>query len=76
MGLMFLLSPLAIGGCRIFARRARYIPVLGSLIMCTALVASSFCTTVGGLIATQGILYAVGGSLAYVSFPNCEVDKN
>lgn len=65
MGLMYLLSPFVLGTCRVFAKWARYIPVLGLLIMCAALVASSYATTVGGLIATQGVLYAVGGSVAY-----------
>lgn len=65
MGLMYLLSPLTLGVCRVFAKRARYFPILGLLIMCAALAASSFCTSVGGLIATQGILYAIGGSIAY-----------
>lgn len=65
MGLMYLLSPFVLGMCRVFAKWARYIPVLGLCIMCAALVASSYATTVGGLIATQGVLYAVGGSVAY-----------
>ncbi|KAH6657814.1 major facilitator superfamily domain-containing protein [Truncatella angustata] len=65
MGLMYLLSPLTLGICRVYARQARYAPVAGMLIMCAALVASSFCTTVNGLVATQGVLYAVGGSVAY-----------
>lgn len=65
MGLMYLLSPLVLGTCRVFAKWARYIPIAGLLIMCVALVASSYATTVGGLIATQGVMYAVGGSVAY-----------
>jgi MFS family permease len=65
MGLMYLLSPLTLGLLRLYAQWARYIPIVGLLIMCLALVASSFCTTVGGMIATQGIMYAIGGSIAY-----------
>ncbi|KAK1756112.1 major facilitator superfamily domain-containing protein [Echria macrotheca] len=33
--------------------------------MCLALALSSLCTTVPQLIATQGVLYAIGGSITY-----------
>jgi hypothetical protein len=37
----------------------------GMIIMCISLAASSFATNVPTLIATQGVLYGIGGSLAY-----------
>lgn len=30
-----------------------------------SMVAASFCNTVGGLLATQGVLYAIGGLTLY-----------
>jgi hypothetical protein len=65
MGLMYLASPLTLGLCRLFARWVRWMPFLGLLLMCGALAASSFATTVPQLIATQGILYALGGGIVY-----------
>ena len=42
----------------------------GSIIMVTALIAASFCNSVSGLLATQGVLYAVGGLIIY--FPSIQ----
>lgn len=39
--------------------------VSGLGIMCIALAASSFSTTTTHLILTQGVLYAIGGGMAY-----------
>lgn len=38
---------------------------IGALIVVVALLAASFCNSVAGLLATQGVLYAVGGLLLY-----------
>ncbi|KAK8074815.1 Major facilitator superfamily transporter [Apiospora hydei] len=65
MGLMYLTAPLTFGLCRIFARWARWTPIVGLFIMSISLAASSFCTTVPQLIACQGCLYAIGGGIAY-----------
>ncbi|KAI1844810.1 hypothetical protein JX266_009038 [Neoarthrinium moseri] len=65
MGLMYLTAPLTFGACRAFARWARWTPILGLLVMCAALAGSSFAATVPQLIATQGVLYALGGGIAY-----------
>ncbi|KAK7756067.1 hypothetical protein SLS62_002010 [Diatrype stigma] len=65
MGIMYLMAPFMIGICRLFARWARWMPMTGLLIMCISLATSSFSQSVSHLIVTQGILYGVGGSIAY-----------
>ncbi|KAI1402545.1 MFS general substrate transporter [Hypoxylon fuscum] len=65
MGIMYLTAPLIMGLCRLFGRWARWTSVVGLFIMCLSLAMSSFSTTVVHLIATQGILYAIGGGIAY-----------
>ncbi|KAL2133566.1 hypothetical protein VTI74DRAFT_2130 [Chaetomium olivicolor] len=67
MGIMYLDTPLVMGLHRRFPKQARYSTILGLLIMCLALALSSFSTTVTHLIVTQGIFYAIGGSIAYSS---------
>lgn len=51
---------------RMYPRLGRWSPMVGLLIMCLSLALSSFATTVTQLIATQGVLYAVGGSIGYL----------
>ncbi|KAI2467528.1 MFS general substrate transporter [Annulohypoxylon bovei var. microspora] len=65
MGIMYLTAPIMMGLCRLFNRWARWMSILGLLTMCLSLAMSSFSTTVPHLIATQGILYAIGGGIAY-----------
>lgn len=65
MGVMYLTAPLIIGTLRLFSHWARWTPMIGLFIMCISLAMSSFCTTVPQLIVCQGILYALGGGLAY-----------
>ncbi|KAG7290866.1 hypothetical protein NEMBOFW57_000871 [Staphylotrichum longicolle] len=65
MGIMYLDTPIIMGLHRRFPKQARYSTIAGLLIMCLALALSSFSTTVPHLILTQGILYALGGSIAY-----------
>ncbi|KAL2201003.1 major facilitator superfamily domain-containing protein [Corynascus similis CBS 632.67] len=67
MGIMYLSTPLVMYVHRRFPKPARYSTILGLTIMCLALALSSFSTTVTHLIVTQGIFYAVGGSIAYAS---------
>lgn len=65
MGIMYLDIPLIILMFRRYPRFARWSPITGLLVMCFALAMSSFSRTVTHLIITQGIFYAVGGSIAY-----------
>ncbi|KZL69050.1 major facilitator superfamily transporter [Colletotrichum incanum] len=65
MGIMYLSGPIVIGLLRLFPRESRHAPILGLLVMCVALAASSFSHTVFHLIVTQGVFYAVGGAIAY-----------
>lgn len=51
---------------RMFPRPARWMPLVGLLIMCFALAMSSFSTTVTHLIVTQGVFYGIGGGIAYI----------
>lgn len=62
---MYLDTPLIMGLLRRFPRQGRWSPIFGLVIMCLGIAMSSFATTVTHLIVTQGILYAVGGSIAY-----------
>ena len=64
-GLMYLAGPLPVFLFRAFPRFGRWASILGLFVMCVALAASSFATSVTQLIATQGVLYALGGCLAY-----------
>ena len=38
---------------------------VGSIVLVISLVAASFCSSVSGLLATQGVLYAIGGMSVY-----------
>lgn len=51
---------------RMHPRLGRWSPFAGLLTSCLALALGSFSTTVPHLIVTQGILYAIGGSIAYI----------
>ncbi|KAK1671493.1 major facilitator superfamily transporter [Colletotrichum godetiae] len=66
MGIMYLGGPLQTALLRLYPRQTRYAPIVGLLIMCFALAMSSFSTTVTHLVVTQGIFYAVGGSITYM----------
>ncbi|KAL1843391.1 hypothetical protein VTK73DRAFT_2856 [Phialemonium thermophilum] len=65
MGVMYLTAPFTFPLLRLYPRQTRWTPVLGLLLMCLSLALSSLSKTVTQLIATQGVLYAVGGSVAY-----------
>lgn len=62
---MYLSAPPVMALARLYPRQTRYAPPVGLLIMCISLAASSFSTTVIDLIVTQGILFAIGGSICY-----------
>ncbi|KAH6607310.1 hypothetical protein Trco_003623 [Trichoderma cornu-damae] len=65
MGTMYLAAPLFFPLMRLYPKQNRYGPTAGLLIMCLALALSSFAQTVGHLIVTQGLLFAIGGSICY-----------
>jgi len=48
-----------------YPRLANYLKWAGLPLMATGLVAGSFAQTVSHLIATQGVIYAIGGSIVY-----------
>ena len=64
---MYLDTPIVMGLHRRFPKQGRWSTIIGLLIMCLALALSSFSTNVTHLIITQGIFYAIGGSIAYAS---------
>ncbi|KAF2404570.1 MFS general substrate transporter [Trichodelitschia bisporula] len=65
MGIMYLDAPFVFASLQKWPRLRRPAVVIGIVIMATALVLSSFSQNVTHLILTQGILYAIGGSIAY-----------
>ncbi|KAG6006484.1 hypothetical protein E4U21_007028 [Claviceps maximensis] len=78
MGIMYLGMPLTMGVQRLYPRLTLWAPLVGILVMSVSLVAASFSTTVPHLIATQGVLFAIGSSLAYcpcVAYLNDWFDK-
>ena len=64
-GIMYLGSPFSFALLQRFPLYRRHCAVLGLFIMVIGLVASSFATRVSHLILTQGVLYAIGGSMLY-----------
>jgi hypothetical protein len=50
---------------KIYPRLANAMKWAGLPIMAAGLVAGSFAQTVNQLIATQGVVYAIGGSIVY-----------
>lgn len=62
---MYLGAPLFLTLNRIYPRAFLWAPLTGLLIMCLSLGLSSLSTTVPHLIATQGILYSIGGGICY-----------
>jgi len=64
-GIMYLGQPLIFALLHSWPNLRRPSTVAGLGIMCVALAASSFSTNTTHLILTQGVLYAIGGSVAY-----------
>ena len=62
---MYLFAPISLYILEAFPPIRRFSSMVGLVIATGALVASSFSTQVWHLIATQGVLYAIGGSLLY-----------
>lgn len=65
MGIMYLSAPLVFGVLVTFPHTRRPAFFIGLITMCLALGLSSLSQTVTHLIATQGVIYAIGGALAY-----------
>ncbi|PHH75842.1 hypothetical protein CDD82_4241 [Ophiocordyceps australis] len=65
MGIMYLDIPIVMGLQRMYPRLTRWSPMAGLFLVCIAIAASSFSQTPAHLVATQGVLYAIGGSIAY-----------
>ncbi|KAG5292504.1 MFS monocarboxylate transporter [Histoplasma ohiense] len=65
MGIMYLDLPIVFALFRRWPKYQRTGCGIGVLMMCLALALSSFSTNVTHLIVTQGVVYALGGSIAY-----------
>ncbi|KAK4962916.1 hypothetical protein LTR10_000543 [Elasticomyces elasticus] len=63
--IMFMSAP----GVALFVQRyprlRRVASLVGLVVTCVALIAASFCNSTAGLLATQGVLFAVGGLFLY-----------
>ena len=64
-GIMYLSGPFMFAGLQYWPKFRRRCPGFGLAIITISLIASSFATQVVHLIVTQGVLYAVGGTLLY-----------
>lgn len=62
---MYLDMPIIFALQRRFPRATVYCPLVGLTAMCLTLATSSFSQTTTHLIATQGVLYAIFGSVTY-----------
>ena len=62
---MFIASPLVALACQRFPKSRRIANFVGLAIMTIALVAASYTNTTGALLATQGILFGIGGLTMY-----------
>ncbi|KAM5349162.1 hypothetical protein ACJ41O_008985 [Fusarium nematophilum] len=64
-GIMYLGIPFIMSLQRLFPKHSRWSPIIGLFVMCISLAASSFSQNTTHLILTQGVLYAIGGSISY-----------
>jgi hypothetical protein len=65
VGLMMGLSPFPAMASQMWPHLRRGSMAFGLVLASSSLVAASYCTRVEALIATQGVLYAVGCVVAY-----------
>jgi MFS family permease len=65
-GLMFFGLPFGAMVAQRFPRIVRPSIVCGISLVVLSLVGASFCNSVAGLVATEGVLYGIGGILAYL----------
>lgn len=64
-GIMYLSAPLVFAMLQRWPRLQKWSTPVGLTAMCLGLLLSSFASNIAQLIATQGVIYAVGGALAY-----------
>ncbi|KAI5457062.1 major facilitator superfamily domain-containing protein [Mariannaea sp. PMI_226] len=64
-GIMYLMMPVAFIALNRYPRLRKWCGPLGLLITVVSLTASAFSDDIGALIATQGVLYAIGCSLLF-----------
>jgi nitrate/nitrite transporter NarK len=62
---MFIASPLVAVLCQRFPKSRRLANLVGLAILTSALIAASFTNTTGALLATQGVLFGIGGVTLY-----------
>lgn len=62
---MYISAPIVFAALLRWPRFQRYATFAGLFLLCLSLACSSFANTTNQLIATQGVLYAVGGGLVY-----------
>lgn len=64
-GLMYLDVPLVLAMAVFVPSWRPFLQLVALVLMCAGLLGSSFATNVSQLIATQGVLFAIGGSIMY-----------
>ncbi|KAE8166044.1 major facilitator superfamily domain-containing protein [Aspergillus tamarii] len=64
-GLMYCTAPLIYGLLRRFPKYRKMLSVMGYIVLLASIVGASFANTASQLLATQGVLYALGGSVHY-----------
>ena len=64
-GLMYFTAPIIFWFMQAYPQHRRHCNILGLPIAVLALLASSFATRTSHLVATQGVLYGIGGMLFY-----------
>ena len=65
MGLMYFSAPVVALFIQRWPQLARPAMYVAALVMVVSLIAASFCNTVGGLLATQSVMYALGALTVY-----------
>ncbi|KAF5337663.1 hypothetical protein D9758_013025 [Tetrapyrgos nigripes] len=64
-GILYLSSPILLPVMNTFPQMKTRVMILGYVICVAGLIGAAYARTAGELIVTQGVLYAVGGSLLY-----------
>ncbi|KAI1145348.1 hypothetical protein F4825DRAFT_474238 [Nemania diffusa] len=65
VGVLYLSSPIVLGVCRLYPHCTRFATPVGLLVASLALSLASLATSTDALIVLQGVLYAIGGAIAY-----------
>ncbi|GAB7348849.1 hypothetical protein MBLNU459_g7555t2 [Dothideomycetes sp. NU459] len=64
-GIMYFAAPIVYTGLKKYPAWRRTSTLVGFVILLASLVIASFLNSVGALVATQGIMYGIGGALHY-----------